>query len=48
MAEPHRLWYLLKNILGSKFTYLFRGIAPELSKPLVECLSQLQRETHGM
>ena len=26
-GEPHHLWYLLKNILASKFTYLFRGIA---------------------
>ena len=24
--EPHHLWYLLKHILASKFTYLFRGI----------------------
>ena len=31
--EPHHLWYLLRHILGSKFTYLFRGIAPEFSQP---------------
>ena len=36
--EPHHLWYLLKHILGSKFTYLFRGIAPEFSQPLADCL----------
>jgi hypothetical protein len=43
--EPHHLWYLLKHILGSKFTYLFRGIAPEFSQPLAVCLTQLHRET---
>ena len=43
--EPHFLWYLLKHILGSKFTYLFRGIAPEFSQPLADCLMQLHRET---
>jgi hypothetical protein len=43
--EPHFLWYLLKHILGSKFTYLFRGIAPEFSQPLADCLTQLHRET---
>jgi hypothetical protein len=26
--EPHHLWYLLKHILASKFTCLFRGIPP--------------------
>ena len=30
--EPHYLSYLFRHILGSKFTYLFRGIAPELSQ----------------
>jgi hypothetical protein len=30
-GEPHHLWYLLRHILGSKFTYLFRGIAPEFA-----------------
>jgi hypothetical protein len=36
----------LKPILGSKFTYLFRGIiAPEFSQPLADCLTQLHRET---
>jgi hypothetical protein len=43
--EPHHLWYLLRNILASKFTYLFRGIAPEFSQPLADCLTTLQRET---
>ena len=43
--EPQFLWYLLKHILGSKFTYLFRGIAPEFSQSLAECLAQLHRET---
>ena len=43
--EPHFLWYLLKHILGSKFTYLFRGIAPEFSQPLADCLMELHRET---
>ena len=41
----HHLWYLLKHILGSKFTYLFRGIAPEFSQPLADCLTELHRET---
>eukprot|EP01036_Dinobryon_divergens_P061859 gene61859-biopygen30604 len=44
-GEPHYLWYLLRNILGSKFTYLFRGIAPEYAQPLADCLTLLQRET---
>ena len=43
--EPHHLWYLLRHILGSKFTYLFRGIAPEFSQPLADCLTGLHRET---
>ena len=43
--EPHHLWYLLRNILASKFTYLFRGIAPEFAQPLADCLTTLQRET---
>jgi hypothetical protein len=43
--EPHFLWYLLKHILRSKFTYLFRGIAPEFSQPLADCLTLLHRET---
>jgi len=43
--EPHYLWYLLKHILASKFTYLFRGIAPQYSKPLADCLTTLHRET---
>ena len=43
--EPHYLSYLLRHILGSKFTYLFRGIAPELLQPLADCLTQLHRET---
>jgi hypothetical protein len=43
--EQHFLWYLLKHILGSKFTYLFRGIAPEFLQPLANCLTQLHRET---
>ena len=29
--EPHHLWYLLKHILASKFTYLFRGIPPRFA-----------------
>ena len=44
-GEPHHLWYMLRHILGSKFTYLFRGIAPEFTLPLVDCLTTLQRET---
>jgi hypothetical protein len=44
-GDPHHLWYLLRHILGSKFTYLFRGIAPEFAQPLVDCLTTLQRET---
>ena len=44
-GDPHHLWYLLRHILGSKFTYLFRGIAPEFVQPLVDCLTTLQRET---
>ena len=42
--EPHHLWYLLKHILGSKFSNLFRGIAPEFSQPLADCLTQLHHE----
>ena len=38
-SEPHHLWYMLRHILGSKFTYLFRGIAPEFALPLVDCLT---------
>ena len=34
--ELHHLWYLLRHILASKFTYLFRGIAPEFAQPLAE------------
>ena len=44
-GDPHHLWYLLRHILGSKFTYLFRGIAPEFAQQLVDCLTTLQRET---
>ena len=43
--EPHYLWCLLRHIFGSKFTYLFRGIAPEFLQPLADCLTQLHRET---
>ena len=43
--EPHHLWYLLKHILASKFTYLFRGIPPGFSQPLADCLTHLHRET---
>ncbi len=43
--EPYHLWYLLRPILGSKFTHLFRGIAPEFLQPLAEFLMQLHRET---
>ena len=42
--EPHHLWYLLKHILASKFTYLFRGIPPGHAQPLADCLTQLHRE----
>ena len=31
--------------LGSKFIYLFRGIALEFSQPLADCLTQLHSET---
>ena len=44
-GEPYHLWYMLRHILGSKFTYLFRGIAPEFALPLADCLTTLQRET---
>jgi len=37
--EPHHLWYLLKHILASKFTYLFRGIPPGFAQPLADCLN---------
>jgi hypothetical protein len=40
-GEPHHLWYLLRYILRTKFTYLLRGIAPEFAQPLTE----LQRKT---
>jgi hypothetical protein len=43
--EPHHLWYLLKHILASKFTYLFRGIPPGFAQPLADCLTNLYRET---
>ena len=43
--EPHHLWYLLKHILASKFTYLFRGIPPRFAQPLADCLTHLHRET---
>jgi hypothetical protein len=43
--EPHHLCYLLKHILASKFTYLFRGIPPGFAQPLADCLTQLHRET---
>jgi hypothetical protein len=43
--EPHHLWYLLKHILASKLTYLFRGIPPEFAQPLADCLTHLHRET---
>ena len=43
--EPHHLWYLLKHILASKFTYLFRGIPPGFAQPLADCLTHLHRET---
>ena len=43
--EPHHLWYLLKRILASKFTYLFRGIPPGFAQPLADCLTHLHRET---
>jgi len=43
--EPHHLWYLLKHILASKFTYLFRGIPPGYAQPLADCLTELHRET---
>jgi hypothetical protein len=39
------LWYLLKHILASKFTYLFRGIPPGFTQPLVDCLTHLHCET---
>ena len=42
---PHHLWYLLKHILASKFTYLFRDIPPGFAQPLSDCLTQLHRET---
>ena len=37
--ETHNLWYLLKHILTSKFTYLFRGIPPGFVQPLADCLT---------
>ena len=43
--EPHHLWYLLKHILASKFTYLFRGTPPGFAQLLADCLTQLHRET---
>ncbi len=43
--EPHNLWYLLKHILASKFTYLFRAIPPGFTQPLADCLTHLHRET---
>ena len=43
--EHHHLWYLLKHILASKFTNLFRGIPPRFAQPLADCLTQLHRET---
>jgi hypothetical protein len=43
--EPHHLWYLLKHILASKFTYLFRGILPGYTHSLADCLTELHRET---
>jgi hypothetical protein len=43
--EPHHLWNLLKHILASKFTYLFRGIPPGFVQPLADCLTHLHRET---
>ena len=39
--EPHHLWYLLKHILASKFTYLFQGIPSGFVQPLADCLTQL-------
>ena len=43
--EPHHLWYLLKHILASKFTYLFFGIPRGFAQPLADCLKHLHRET---
>jgi hypothetical protein len=43
--ETHHLWYLLKHILASNFSYLFRGIPPGFAQPLADCLTQLHRET---
>ena len=42
--EAHHLWYLLKHILASKLTYLFRGIPPGFAQPLADCLTHLHRE----
>ena len=37
--ETHNLWYFLKHILTSKFTYLFRGIPPGFVQPLADRLT---------